>query len=236
MLEAVIADGGRSSVSDIARQIDMPVATAHRQVLTLVETGFLAPSGRGRHVAGGRLLTMAHRLDEKQAIVNIAASFIHRLAVQVRCTVQLGTYENEMVTYRIKAGRGSKSLFTRVGMQLEAYCSGIGKVLLAHLHDEEREAYLAAGPFVPLTQNTITDPAALRDELVLVRTRGYAFDDGEVALDIRCLAVPIRRRDGTAPAAISASQIATDRHRLPDEQLLPLMLETARQIEQRAFG
>ncbi|MFV3126771.1 IclR family transcriptional regulator [Niveispirillum sp. KHB5.9] len=236
MLEAVIADGGRSSVSDIARLAGMPVATAHRQVLTLVEAGYLAPSGKGRHVAGSRLLGLAHRLDEKQVIVNIAAPLLHRLAVQVRCTVQLGTLENDMVTYRLKTGRGASGLFTRVGMQLEAYCSGIGKVLLAHLGEEEREAYLAGGPFVALTERTITDPALLREELDRVRTRGYALDDGEIAADLRCMAVPVRGRDASTPAAISVSQMMSARNRLPDETLLTLLLDTADRISQGAFG
>lgn len=236
MLEAVIADGGRSSVSDIARLTDTPVATAHRQVMTLVAAGYLAPSGRGRHVAGSRLLGLAHRLDEKQVIVNIAAPLLHRLAVQVRSTVQLGTFENDMVTYRIKTGRGASGLFTRVGMQLEAYCSGIGKVLLAHLAEEEQQAYLAGGPFVALTDRTITDPCLLRDELARIRAQGYALDDGEIAADLRCMAVPIRGRDGTAPAAISVSQIASSANRMPDDVLLPMLRDVAERIGQGAFG
>jgi IclR family transcriptional regulator, acetate operon repressor len=72
MLESIIADGGRGSVSGLARQIGMPIATAHRQVTTLVTEGYLTPSGRGRHVAGSRLLGLLHRLDQKQVVANVA--------------------------------------------------------------------------------------------------------------------------------------------------------------------
>ncbi len=236
MLEAVIADGGRASVSALARQTGMPIATAHRQVATLVGEGYLMPLGGGRHIAGPRLLGLLHRLDEKQIVANVAAPVLHQLADRVRSVVQLGTFENDMVTYRIKTGRGASALFTRVGMQLEAYCSGIGKVLLAHLPEAEREAYLASGPFVALTAKTITEPARLRIELAHIRAQGFALDDGEIAPDLRCLAVPLHRRDGSVNAAISVSQSASSRKRVDDPALMALLTETARSIEREAFA
>lgn len=236
MLEAVIADGGRSTISDLARRIGMPVATAHRQVATLVAEGYLTPTAKGRHVAGSRLLGLLHRLDEKQIVANMAAPILHELAVKVRSTVQLGTFENDMVTYRIKTGRGASGLFTRVGMQLEAYCSGIGKVLLAHLPDEELATYLAGGGFVALTDRTIADPAMLRQELLCVRSQGYAVDCGEIVADLYCLAVPIRRADNSVLAAISVSQIMPARARMAETELLMLLRDAAHRVEQQAFG
>lgn len=236
MLEAVIADGGRGSVSGLARQIGMPMATAHRQVTTLVAEGYLTPSGGGRHVAGSRLLGLLHRLDEKQIVANVAAPLLHHLAARVRSVVQLGTFENDMVTYRVKTGHGARDLFTRIDMQLEAYCSGIGKALLAHLPQHEREAYLAGGPFVALTERTIVDPDRLREELAAVFARGYAIDDEEIAHGLRCLAVPLRNSDGTVIAAISVSQALSSRNRLNDPELLQMLTETALAIESEAFA
>ena len=236
MLEAVIADDGHSNLAELARKIGMPMATAHRQVTTLVAEGYLMASGRGRHVAGARLLGLLHRLDEKQIIANVAAPLLHELAGRVRSVVQLGTFENDMVTYRIKTGRGANALFTRIGMQLEAYCSGIGKVLLANLPEAEREAYLAGGPFVALTERTIVEPARLREELDAVRIQGFAIDDEEVAPGLRCMAVPLRRSDGRVLAAISVSQALTSRRRLDDAPLRALLIETAQAIERQAFA
>jgi IclR family acetate operon transcriptional repressor len=234
MLEAVIADGGHSSMTVLARKIGMPVATAHRQVTTLVAEGYLLPAGGGRHFAGARLLGLLHRLDEKQIIANVAAPLLHELADRVRSVVQLGTFENDMVTYRIKTGRGANALFTKIGMQLEAYCSGIGKVLLANLPDTEREAYLASGPFVALTERTIVEPNRLRLELDTVQKQGFAIDDEEVAPGLRCMAVPLRQSDGRVLAAISVSQALSSRHRLDDSPLRNLLTETAHAIERLA--
>jgi len=235
MLEAIVADGGRSSVSELARQMGMPLATAHRQVTTLIAEDYLAPSGGGRHVAGTRLLGLLHRLDEKQIIANVAAPLLDKLASRVRSVVQLGTLENDMVTYRLKTGRGAQDLFTKVGMQLEAYCSAIGKVLLANLPEDRREAYLASGPFVAVTERTIIEPAQLRRELDEVRNRGFAIDDEEIAPGLRCMAVPLRRQDGTVLAAVSVSQ-AVGSGSLQDAPLLALLTDAAQNIERQAFA
>jgi len=236
MLEAVIADGGRSSLTVLACEIGMPLATAHRQVTTLVAEAYLSASGKGRYVAGPRLLGLLHRLDEKQIIANVAAPILHQLAARVRCVVQLGTFENDMVTYRIKTGRGANDLFTRVGMQLEAYCSGIGKALLAHLPKDGREAYLSNGPFVSLTQHTIIEPDRLRQELDTVCDQGYAIDDEEIVLGLWCLAVPLRKHNGNVLAAISVSRAVSTDERLSHSQLLGMLNEAARAIEREAFS
>ncbi|MCW1400904.1 IclR family transcriptional regulator [Novosphingobium sp. MW5] len=234
MLEAMIADGGQSSVAAIARSIGMPVATAHRQVATLVNEGYLVAASRGQFLAGPRLLGLLHRLDEKQIIVGCAAPLLHKLASDLRAVVQLGTFDNDMVTYRVKTGEGASELFTRVGMQLEAYCSGIGKVLLAHLPEGQLDAYLDTGPFPALTDRTITDPKALVAELRLVAQRGFAVDDGEIAEGLHCLAAPVSAPDGRVLAAISVSQMADEMR--PASEILPVLFQTAREIEMAAFG
>lgn len=232
MLETILGGGGHN-ISEIARVAGIPTATAHRQAVTLVEARYLSRLDTGRYVAGPRLLELVRLVDEKQVVANTAASCLHELASELNCVVQLGTLENDMVTYRIKTGQGASGLFTKVDMQLEAYCSGIGKVLLAWLPVREREAYLTAGPFPKLTERTITDPKALAQELSRVRDRGFAIDDGEIAETLFCMAVPIRKPDGTVPAAISASN-AHGRWS-DEEQLLGKLLEAAATIEQRAF-
>lgn len=227
-----MADGGTHGVAALARDAGIPVASAHRQVATLVEQRYLTRLETGRHVAGPRLLALAGRIDHKAMVAAAAAPVLERLARRLGCVVQLGTFEQDMVTYRIKAGRGAGELFTRTGMQLEAYCSGMGKVLLAHLPEMEREAYLATGPFVALTPRTITEPAALRAELAEVRAGEFAVDRGEIAEGLRCVAVPVHGPDGRVIAAASVSR----RGESPDDgTVLGLLREAAREIELAAF-
>lgn len=235
LLERVIEDGGASNVSTLARAAGIPVATAHRHIATLVSANLLAPAGRGRHVAGGRLMQLSRKLDIGGIVANHAGPLLDALAVRSGGIAQLGTFENDMVTYRLKTGRGAAELFTKVGMQLEAYCSGIGKMLLASLPEAQRDAYLAGGPFVPLTPHTITQPEALRRELTLTSARGYALDNEEVSEGLRCIAAPVRSPDGNVCAAISVSRQVRARAPVADDHLLALVLETAAAIEAKAF-
>lgn len=236
MLEAILADSEGRSVSSIAQDIGLPRATAHRQVATLVEEQYLGRLPGGRFGPGSRLLALLQRVDVKQVIIGASAPVLHQLAAKVRCVVQLGTLENDMVTYRIKTGQGAGHFFTKVGLQLEAYCTGIGKVLLAHLPELEREAYLRAGPFPALTRHTITDPVRLRDVLIEVVAQGFARDSEEIAEGLECVAVPIRCAEGRVLAAISVSRAVHRRSRLAESQILDDLREAAGQIEAAIAG
>lgn len=213
VLEAVLRSKGAQSIRAIAADLGLPRATAHRQVVSLVGERYLTRLSGGWYGAGPRLLALAQLIDANEPLVAAAKPILHRLSGKLKCVVQLGTLDNEMVTYRYKTGPGADAFFTRVGLQLEAYCTGIGKVLLAHLPDAERSAYLATGPFPALTHKTITDQEHLRSQLGQVRERGWAHDDEEIAEGLVCFAVPVRTRGGSIPGAISASitsQYASD--------------------------
>lgn len=232
LLEAILLDRDGRSLAAIAADVGLPRATAHRQVATLLRENYLRRLANGRLVAGPRLTALVEAVDRKQVLVAAAAPVLHRLARRLRCVAQLGTLDNGMVTYRIKTGQGAGDFFTRVGLQLEAYCTGIGKVLLAHLPEAEREAYLATGPFPALTAHTITDPAALRTELAKVQAQGYAIDNEEIAEGLLCYAVPVRAAQGAAIAAISVSlAVVPGRRERADLPLVETLLDAARHIE-----
>lgn len=215
----------------IAAKVGLPKATAHRQATTLLHEGYLRRLPTGQLVAGPRLVTLAQAIDHRQVVVAAAAPVLHRLALKLRCVAQLGTLDNEMVTYRVKTGQAAGDFFTRVGLQLEAYCTGIGKVLLAHLPEREREAYLATGPFPALTANTITDPAALRVELELTRAQGYACDNEEIAEGLICYAAPVRIGVTEVVAAISVSTSLDVRRRNSDKAIIAKLFKAVQEIE-----
>lgn len=210
LLEAVVRDGGRSSVAALAREMQISVASAHRHIAALVSAGYLIRAGYGRHLPGLKLRTLAALMDEKQLLANAAAPTLERLALRTGNVVQLGIFENDMVTYLVKTGQSAGDLFTKVGMQLEAYCSGLGKVLLANLPAQVQSDYLAGWPFIGLTERTITDPELLKMELEEVMLNGFAVDDEEVVVGLQCLAVPITNSKGEVIAAISASRATRD--------------------------
>ena len=110
-----------------------------------------------------------------------------------------------MVTYLVKQPFGRRNPPSREGTQLEAYCSAIGKVLLAQLEVEEVDLYLGESSFVPLTPATITDASVLKGLLGEVRAQGWAIELGETMPDLSCIAVPVLDSAGSGRAALSVS-------------------------------
>jgi DNA-binding IclR family transcriptional regulator len=143
-----------------------------------------------------------------------------------------------MVMYTVKEGHPVDRLFTREGTQLEAYCSAVGKVLLAHLSEDEREAYLATGPFVALTDATITSAPELRTHLAEVRAGGCAIDNREIAPDLVCVAVPVVWPDTSVRAAISLARMTLPKAttRFSQAELVALLNAASAQISLSAFG
>ncbi|MBJ7418293.1 MAG: IclR family transcriptional regulator, partial [Niveispirillum sp.] len=170
----------------------------------LTRHSYLIRLGRGRYRLGPALLSLSAGLRLEDMLVDVARPLVQDLARDCRACVHLGSFDGEMVTYLLKRGFGREKIFSAEGMQLEAYCSGIGKVLLAHLPATDRARYLAGGPFVALTPRTITDPARLGAELDRVQAQGWALDDEEILTGLRCAAVPVRDGAGTVIAALSA--------------------------------
>jgi DNA-binding IclR family transcriptional regulator len=188
----------------MAAQAGLPLSTAHRIIGVYLRSRMLVRAGNGRYAPGPRLAALAQH-SRTAPLIAVARPKLRRLARQMGATAHLGILEDGMVTYLVKEHGGGTEILTREKNQLEAYCSGIGKVLLAHLSHDERESYLANGPFVPLTGNTITDPAALRAELLQIRRQDYARDNAEVDVRLFCLAVPVRDAVGQVRCAISVS-------------------------------
>ena len=205
LFERLLADRGNTALAVIAREMALPSSTIYRLIAALERAGLVCRVGRGRYDVGIGVLESLAGISAHELLAKVARPVLNRLAQQARATAHLGVWEGDMVTYLVKTtGRaaGSVPKFTREDTQLEAYCTGIGKMLLAHLPESAQQAYVAAGPFVALTSRTITDPAELLAALKRIRKRGYSVDDGETADDLYCVAVPLRY-GRTAVAAIS---------------------------------
>lgn len=232
LLDRVVSDGGRSSLAEIASELGLPLSSAHRLLVTLQRKGFVSRAGKGCYVAGPALIRLGGANDLPGLLRQVGRPILADLSRRTGLTVHLGILENDMVTYLIKEA-GSSDLGTREGMQLEAYCSGIGKVLLAHLPRPRIEQYLASGPFPALTPQTITDPARLRSALEQVKVAGFALDEQEFSPTLCCVAAPVRRDGGAVCAAISLSAPLPDPCGLEPQARLGQLLAAAAGIQGR---
>lgn len=146
----------------------------------------------------------------------IARPILAKLSSKLNGVSHMGTWDDDMVTYIIKSAQEGKILFTQETMQLEGYCSGLGKVLLSNLDSKSFETYLKAGEFQSLTKNTITDPDKLREEIQKVKKKQYAIDNREIQEDPICIAAPIISDVLDFPLAISLSRKDLPGNYFPD--------------------
>ena len=223
LLLAILADAGQNPLAGIAADLGLPYSTARRMLVPMRQRGVLVRAGAGRFMAGPALLTVP---PGGRILGNIARPAMRKLAIAARATVHLGMFENDMITYIAKVDGGSTPVWTREGMQQEAYCSAVGRALLAELPERERRSYLTEGTFIALTERTVTDPGKIEQMLDVVRQNGYAIEQGEVSEGLSCVAVVLpRATQGTTPIPRLALSIARVRTRA-----LPIsMVETDRQ-------
>lgn len=207
LLVRILRDRGLASLNQQAKSLGIPLSTAYRFATRLRAARLIARAGRGCFSASVELTALITGSVLHRLIAENSRPHLQRLARRLRLTVHMGVIEDDMVTYLVKLHGGGPNLLTRAGTQLEAYCSAIGKVLLAALPKSELERYLRSGPLVALTPNTITKPAELKRELATIRTRGFAVDAQEVLENMRCVAVPVCDRRGNVVVALSASRL-----------------------------
>lgn len=208
LFEAVIAKDGEAPLSQIAQELGLPTSTAYRLCKAYLECGWLQRRKRGVLGPGPKFVSAALSMNRHSALAEAARPALEQLAEALGQTTHLGIFEHGMVTYLVKADpKHGPLIATQEGMQLEAYCSGIGKALLAYLPQEDVEAYLSDGPFIALTEKTKTSADAIERELRKIKDQGFALDDGEFSADLFCVAVPLFNLKGQAFAAISTSTI-----------------------------
>lgn len=194
---------------ELSRRANLPEASGYRLIQTLEEIGAVVRGPRGGYRPGPLLLSLSHNVTLNELLRDAGHGRMTELARSLKLTTHLAVLEKGMVTYIAKVtAPGAFSVHTRVGAQLEPYCSGLGKVLLAALPDEEVESFILDGELVALTPYTITTAHALRAEIRRVRAQGFAVDDREHRADMRCTAVPVLDGEGRTVAALSASDAA----------------------------
>ena len=224
------------SMSELSKTHALPQATLYRHVSALTRHGLVTKNLDGRLTAGALLSFYLNQSHFLTLVSNISRNHVQSLSKRLGTFAHLGILRDDMVTYLVKAAPHQATLFTQENKQLEAYCSGIGKVLLADLDKQELDAYFSTAPFPVLTKNTITDPQKLQKELKRVNRRGYGTDMAEIMDDLFCIAVPIKDNHGKSIAGLSIS--THDAHAFKKNQRVYLgdLQATANAIRKRLFG
>jgi IclR family pca regulon transcriptional regulator len=233
VLRAFDADHRELGLSEVARIAGLTRAAARRFLLTLVSLGYMNQSD-GRFSLSPRVLELGYAYLSSLTLPEVAQPHMESLVAKVNESSSISVLDGTEVVYVARVPtRRIMSITLSVGTRLPAYCTSMGRVLLAALPDEVLEARLAQIEMRPLSAHTITDMDVLRTMLERVRRQGWAAVDQELEEGLRSLAVPIRDSSGTAVAALNISVHATrGSMTMLRRDLLPLAKEAAGAIEE----
>lgn len=193
------------TVSEVAAELGIHKSTASRILSTLKNEHFLRLNSDKKYELGFAIFELAHALRESLDLRHAARPYMQVLSGITRETIHLAVYEDGEVVYVDKIDcKRSVRMYSRIGRRANAYCTGVGKALLAYQAPEELKK-IEQLQFQRFTENTITVPQELLAELETIRQVGLAWDRGEHEADIYCIAAPIFDFSGAAIASISIS-------------------------------
>lgn len=234
MINAFDSQHRQMTLSDVARAIDLPRATARRALATLVELGYVEADGRLFRLTP-RILKLAVAYLSSDPVASVLQPICERISQQVdaSCSVAVLDGEEAVMVARAVPSRPA-SLGLGVGYRLPVFCSALGRALASALPDEWLDGYLARLKPVRFTRQTVVAKAEIRHAILEVRSKGYALADQEAEPGIRSIAVPLRRFDGKGVAALNiAAQAEQVTAKTMVADYAPLLLEEAAAIRQQ---
>ena len=238
VFEKLVEKGSPMSLSSISKKVDLNISTVHRLINTLLELGYVKQDDKGHYGLGLHSYKLADISSEEFDLKQLVHPYLEQIVDSCNETCNLVIMEDFQVVYIDQVeSTNMVRMFASEGSRGAAYCTGSGKVLLAHLKEKKLQEYIETTDFEKFTDNTITDPAQLKLELKKIKNQGYALDLEEKERGVRCVAAPFFGEDDKLMGAISVSgpcsRIARD---YLEEALIPLIKEKANEITHELQG
>lgn len=202
LLEALSASGGEASLASIAARTGLAVPTAHRLLGTLNHLGYVRQLEDRRYALGASLISLGQHAVPPLA--DAALPLLRRLEDTFRETANFAVLDGDLVLYAGQvASRQRMRMFTEIGRRVLPHSTGVGKAMLSTMPERQVRGLIGRTGLPRFTPQTITDEEALIVDLRRARRRGFAADDSEQEVGVRCIAVPVRGLG--QPAAVSVS-------------------------------
>lgn len=233
VIRAFGPDRSRLTLTEVAQATGLTRAAARRFLLTLVELGYVRSDGREFSLRP-RVLELGYAYLSGLTLPEVAQPYMEELVARVRESSSISVLDGNDVVYVVRVPTTRiMTVAISIGTRFPAYCTSMGRVLLAAKTSEDLDRYLAEVRLVPRTRRTVTDPGQLRQVLDDVRRLGHALVEQELEDGLASIAVPIHDGGGTVVAAmnVSANALRVDAATLVGD-FLPLLRETADQIEE----
>lgn len=218
------------TISQLSSKTGLSRAAVRRCLYTLSKLGF-AGTDDGRHFyLGPRILALGYSYIASMPLATAAQPVLERLSHELHESCSISTLDRSEIIYVARANvTRIMSIDLGVGSRLPAFCTSMGRVLLASLTPEDLETYLGQTELKRYTDRTISSPEKLRQVLRLVSRNGYAIVDQELELGLRSLAVPIQNPNGRIVAALN---VGTHAQRVSIQELQSKFLPRLRSAAQ----
>ncbi|SDS37691.1 IclR family transcriptional regulator [Pseudomonas oryzae] len=225
------------TIAQISHRTGIPRAAVRRCLHTLMKLGYATTDGRTYSLLP-KVLTLGHAYLSSTPLAVSAQPFLDRISEQLHEACNLATLEGEEVLYIARSAIPQRliSVDLSVGSRLPAYCTSMGRIMLAALDDASLQDYLAHAELLPKTSRTLHTPEALWECLQQVRAQGWCIVDQELEQGLRSVAVPVRDAAGHVLAAMNVSTHAgrVSRQEL-ETRYLPALLAASRELSLQLF-
>jgi IclR family acetate operon transcriptional repressor len=227
LLETMADLGGIATLSELAARSGLPGPTIHRLVRTLVDLGYVRQEPSRAYALAPRLVRLGE--GASRLIGTWAMPHLRGLVDAVGESANLALLDGDEVVYAAQVpGRHSMRMFTEVGRRAGIHCTAVGKAMLAAMPSDRAGEILRGSGLAAQTPHTLTTIEAMQDELGRIRENGYAMDEEEQEVGVRCVAVALPGE--RARAAISVSGPSTRMTESLVGAAVPILLETARAL------
>ncbi|UNK70942.1 IclR family transcriptional regulator C-terminal domain-containing protein [Microbacterium sp. H1-D42] len=227
LLELIADAGGDITLSELSTAADLPLPTIHRLLRTLVSLGYARQLANRRYALGPQLVRLGEVANKKFG--QIAMPQLKGLVERLGETANLATIDGDRVIYVSQApSPHAMRMFTEVGRRSYLHSTGVGKAILAQLSDDAVRDIVGRTGLPQATEHSIDSVDALIADLALTRERGYAIDDGEQEIGVRCYAMAVPNM----PVATAVS-VSGPLARVGDgfaERAIPVLRETVAEI------
>jgi IclR family transcriptional regulator, acetate operon repressor len=190
LIESIADHGGRMGLSQLAAESRLPLPTIHRLVRTLVELGYLRQDLTRQYVLAPKLIRLGD--TSSRMLATWARPHLERIVNELGESANLAMLDGDQVVYVAHAqSRHSVRMFTEVGSRVMPHCTAVGKAILATMPPEEVRALLKRTGMPKQTETTFTEPGDFMRHLASAAEQGYATDEGEQEIGVRCIAVAV---------------------------------------------
>ncbi len=234
ILEQFSQDERELGVTAIANRVGLHKSTCFGLLYTLQHLGYIQQNAEnGRYCLGLKAFELGQAYINGMDLRQLAKPYLRQIVEKTGETMHLVVLEGFRAVYIDKVeGLHAMTISSRVGQRAMLHCTGVGKVLLAHMNEKELSLAIAEG-LPRLTEHTITDEGELLDHLRRIRERGYSIDDQEIEIGLRCVAAPIFNAREQVIAAISVSGPSTRITREKLDEFSVLIRRSANEISRQ---